>query len=280
MSHRRCCCAGEQPPQPYPCQPCPQPLFPPNPTRWRVSVTADLIICDSAGSGAVAGGQVIDCKRGGCGRQQYRRKALGLDASALGVCDEADLCEAMVDDPAPTDSGTATIEWTFCGTVIADDCPGNSGCPDVTNIQSPAVAINFVTAGVEWNPATCSWVAATESTEDCRTIIEVQYTYQDSFGYPYYTDNGFCDSYQATFNTGARTWTCYYARRVGPGEYYAEGQYSLVRCTYPGAVATYGAGSSTCSLPGGTVCSADGLTPVAPPTTWTPPQYINLVRLG
>ena len=242
-------------------------------------MTAQGIICDSAGSGAVAGGQAIDCKRGGCGRQTYRRKALGLDVFALGVCDEADMCDAMVDTDAPTDMGTATIEWTFCGGVIANDCPGNSGCPDVTNIQSNAVAINFVTPGVEWDAANCSWNTATASTTDCRTVIEVEYTYQDSFDYPYYTDNGFCDSYTATFSV-TRTWICYYARRVGPGQFYAEGQYALVRCTDPGGVSTYGGGSSTCTLPGGTVCSADGLTAIAPPTTWTPPQYITLVRLG
>ena len=279
MSLLRCCCGNNEPGGPYPCQPCPSPLFPPNPNRWRVSVTAEGIICDSAGSGAVAGGLAIDCKRGGCGRQTYRRKALGLDASALGVCDEADLCDALIDDPAPTDSGTATIEWTFCGTVIANDCPGNSGCPDVTNIQSPAVAINFVTTGVQWDAVNCTWTTATESTSDCRTVIEVEYTYSDSFDYPYYTDNGFCDSYSVTF-TVTRTWICYYARRVAPGQYYAEGQYALVRCTYPGAVSTYGAGSSTCALAGGTVCSVDGLTPISPPTTWNPPQYITLARLG
>ena len=277
MSQRRCCCAGETPPQPYPCQPCPEPLFPPNPTRWRVSVTADLILCDSAGSGAVGSGQVLDCKRGGCGRQPYRRKFLGLDTFAQGVCD--DLCEQLIDEDAPTDSGTATIEWTFCGQVVANDCPGGAYCPDVTNVQSPAVAINLVTPALEWNSATCSWNPATESTEDCRTVIEVEYTYHDSFDAPYYTDSGFCDSYTVTF-TVSRTWICYYSRRVGPGQYYAEGQYSLVRCIYPGAVATYPPSTTPCNVPGGTVCSMDGLTPIAPPTTWTPPQYINLVRLG
>lgn len=245
-----------------------------------MSVTADGIICDSAGSGAVAGGTAIDCKRGGCGRQTYRRKALGIDVFALGVCEIADLCEAMIDEDAPTDSGTATIEWTFCGGVIANDqdCPNLPECPDVTNVQSPAVRINFVSPNVAWDSANCTWNTATGSTTDCRTVIEVEYEYFDTFDYPYFTDSGFCDSYLVTF-TVRRTWICYYARRVAPGEYYAEGQYALVRCTYPGGVSTVGT-TSACPLAGGTVCSVDGLTPVAPPTTWKPPQYINLQRLG
>lgn len=237
------------------------------------------VIVDAAGGGTVAGGTVIDCKRGGCGRQKYRRKALGLDVSALGVCDEADLCEAMIDEDAPADNGTAVVEWTFCGAVLPQEDPLSPFYPDVTNIQSPTVVIEGIFPNQEWNGTTCFWNAADESTTDCRTLIEVNYQYSDSFDYPYFTDSGFCDQYDVTYSTGVKNWRCYYSRRVAVGQFYAEGDYALVRCEYPPGITTNGS-PSDCVLNGGVLCSVDGLTPITPPTLWKPPAYITLARLG
>lgn len=278
MTSRRCCCTVI-PDTSYPCQPCPDPLFPPLTRKWRVSVEAWGVIADSAGQGTVAGGEVIDCKRGGCGRQKYRRKALGIDTFALGVCDETTLCDAMIDEDAPEDNGIATIEWSFCSLVQPQENPLDPTYPDITNIQSPTVEIGFVSPNMAFNATLCTWNGAASGETDCRTLIEVTFTYADSFDYPYFTDSGFCDQYDDTY-TVSRSWICYYSRRVAPGQFYAEGNYALVKVIYPGGIQTNGTGSSTCTLAGGTICSVDGLTPVTPPTTWKPPAYINLARLG
>lgn len=254
-------------------------MFPPNPRRWYLRVDADNVLPDSSGQGTVAGGTVIDCKRGGCGRQNYRRKALGIDTSALGVCEEQDLCDAMVDEAAPADNGFAIVEWSFCGLVLPQENPLSPFYPDITNIQSPAVSIEAINPHMAFNAGLCTWNAALEGEEDCRSLIEVIFWYSDTFTYPYYTDSGFCDSYDATF-TVTRSWTCYYSRRVAAGQFFAEGNYALVKCIYPSGIPTNGTGSTTCALAGGTVCSADGLTPIAPPTLWKPPAFLNLVRLG
>jgi hypothetical protein len=245
-----------------------------------VSVNAADILADANGTGTVAGGTALDCKRGGCGRVKYRRKALGLDVWALGVCEVVDMCDAMIDEDAPADNGGAVAEWTFCSAVKPQEAPGNPFLPDVVNVSSPAVRIEGIYPQQAWNPATCFWIAAGPSTTDCRTLIEVTYTYSDTFQYPAFTDSGFCDQYEATYNTGFIGWRCYYNRRVAPGQFFAEGRYALVRCEYPGAIQTLQAVGTTCNVPGGTICSTDGLTPITPPTLWKPPQYVNLVRLG
>jgi len=241
-------------------------------------VDAFDVLPDSAGTGTVAGGHIIDCKRGGCGRVPYRRKALGLDVFALGVCEETDLCEAMIDEDAPGDQGSAIVEWSFCAQVLPQENPVHPNYPDITNVQSPAVSIEQITPLAEFDPVTCQWIQAGPSTTDCRTVIEIIFWYSDAFDYPHFTDNGFCDQYPVTYTT-ARTWTCYYSRRVAIGQFFAEGQYALVKCVYPSGIPTDGS-PSTCTLAGGTLCSTDGLTPITPPTLWKPPAYINLVRLG
>lgn len=209
---------------------------------------------------------------------QYRRKALGLDVFALGVCDEADMCDAMIDEPAVADQGTAIVEWSFCAQVLPQENPLSPFYPDITNIQSPGVMIEQITPNMEFDPVNCQWQQADANTIDCRTVIQVVFTYSDTFEYPYFTDSGFCDQYSDTFSV-TRSWTCHYSRRVAVGQFFAEGQYALVKCVYPGGIPTDGA-TTSCTLGGGTICSVNGLTPITPPTLWQPPQYINLVRLG
>lgn len=279
MTQRRCCCGGTTPDF-YPCQPCPSPIPPATRTEWGVTVSATGIICDAAGTGVVAGGQALDCKRGGCGRIKYRRKALGLETLALGVCDEQDMCDAMLDDAAPEYGGTATVRWSFCGPVLPFENPLDPRYPDIMNVQSPYVQIAAIYPEQEWNPATCFWIGAGPSTTDCRTVIQVEFNYNDTFSYPYFYDSGFCDEQSASFSTGLRQWRCYYSRRVAPGQFYAEGTYYLVRCEQATAVNTLGptAGPSSCSAPAPILCSPDGLTPVTPSTTWKPPSSIVLVR--
>lgn len=242
-----------------------------------MTVTATDIIGDSAGGGSlIAGGNaVLTCMRGDCGRIKYKRKALAVDTYALGVCEPSEMCDAMVDEVAPEDAGTATIEWSFCSSVITTDCPSGAYCPDLVNTQSAAVAIMGVYPGLQWNAGTCWWNIVAGN-EDCRTVIEVDYLYTDSFDHSYFQDIDGCDESTVTYSF-SQGWRCYYSRRVAAGQYFAEGPHALVRCEYSSAASTWGP-TGGCGIPGGTVCSADGLTPITPPTLWKPPSYVNLVR--
>jgi hypothetical protein len=282
---RRCCCGGTEPGG-ISCPECPSPVAPCTTPRYSVRVVAGNIKADSAGLGCLAiSSHVLDCMRGDCGRTTYRRKALTLSTLALGVCDTADICDAMIDQDGPYSAGDHGIVW--------EACPCNSFEPDPADAcvleydQESAVVITWLAAQVYWNPATCFWaVTAPPGTAgDCRSYIEVQYTYTDSFQFPYFDDAGPPDPCSKTMQTFtvSRTWICYYSRRVAAGQFMAVGTYRLVRCEYPAAINTIGptgGWNAGCGIAGGTVCSADGLTSVGKiPTLWQPPNSITVERL-
>jgi len=268
VSQRRCCCTGSLP-SPYACQPCPSGTG----HHWKVQVVATEIVCDKAGAGALTNASgSLDCMRGSCGRVKYRRKALFFDTYALGVC--SDLCSSLLDVEAPTSTGSANVEWSFCADYV-NPFGGGYDMPDIDNTQSDAVQITGIRTNVGWDGTNCT----TFGNYPCMSFIYVTYHYADSFTAPYYIDAPGCENVGQTINI-SRTWDCVYGRRVGAGQYFAEGQYMLLRCDYPPGVPTHGSDGSRCDLNGGTVCVPYGLTPAVVPTTWQPPYYVNLVRIS
>lgn len=226
---------------------------------------------------------MLDCMRGACARQVYNRKALGLSVFALGVCDEAEVCQAMTDQVAPYGGGGVQYTWEPC---IAGNHEPNPGIVPGSLVyqQTGDVYLGFTAATGFWNPAICFWnnTAPPGIPDDCRSFINVQYHYSDSFQYSFFDDIVGCTDIGGTYNTGTLVWDCWYSRRVQPTQFMAVGAYQLVLCTYPYALNTVGplAGPNPCMIGGGTVCSADGLTNVGKvPTTWQPPSTINVQRL-
>lgn len=281
---RRCCCTGSVEPSGIPCPECPAPISPCLTPRYRISIATGGILPDSAGKGCLAFlTHVFDCMRGACTRTEYRRIALEVDVLALGVCEEADMCRAIKNEAAPTGEGKHILEWQTCAYFIE---PGLTP-PDpniITDNQQGDVFINSVYSQIYWDPAVCFWVNAVPPglPNDCRSVVQVTYNYYDSFTYPQFEDIGGCTELTSTFAV-SRTWICWYSRRVQAGQFTAEGTYRLVRCDYPPGISTIPASGSWnpgCTLPGGIVCSADGLTSVGKiPTLWQPPASITVDRL-
>lgn len=269
-----CCCTAT-----HGCQPCPSPIPPATTREWEVSVVVDGIIGDSDGSGAVFPldyGQP-SCARGSCGRQTYIRKAVDIqDFSGPPICPYSIPCDAIVNEPAPTAAGDHTIRWSFCGNVFPACDFG--GCPDIFNDQGGNAYIDSVMTGLKWNFGTCLYEGATST--DCATVIVVRFWYDDTFSYPmFYELDGECRSDLVTASIYKQEWVCYYVRQVGAGQYFSEGDYSLLRCEYPSPQTTVKTdGSWTLCIGNGTVCSSSYGVSVAPPTTWQPPRTIKLTR--
>jgi hypothetical protein len=286
VSRRRCCCGGSEV-EGIPCPECPEAISPCTTPEYSISIAVDVGPPDAAGDGCLAvPTYVLDCMRGSCGRQTYRRKALSTSTFALGVCDTADMCQSMKDEAAPVVGGDVRLRWQAC------DCDGDigflvaSGNPCIVDYeQEGAVFIEWIDAQVYWNTAACAWSATAPPgiADDCRSVVRVLYTYTDSFSFPMWDDappNG-CTDVGSTYSV-TRQWICYYSRRVQAGEFMAEGAYRLVRCEYPAAANTIGptgGWNAGCGLNGGIVCSADGLSSIGKvPTIWQPPATITVVR--
>lgn len=271
------CCCGTIPS--YPCQPCP----PGTGHEWIVQILQGGIIGDSAGNGIVGflDFRWPECATvGSCGRQTFRRKAVG-NTDFMDVGCEDQVCESIIDDAAAYGAGDHTIRWSFCSSVFPFDPPGSPYLPDILNDQQGDVYIDAVLPNLRWNFGTCTYEGPSET--DCATIIVVRFTYSDTFQFPVWnSDIDGCYSYLATATMPTQTWTCYYVRQVATGQYFAEGAYSLLRCDYPAPYDTYEGGISggLCSFPDGTVCSTQYGVSTLPPTTWKPPVSINLVRLS
>lgn len=223
--------------------------------------------------------------RGSCGRVAYRRRAVACSAFGALVCDTADICEGIKDQDAPYGGGDLTYVWEPC--IAGNHYPNPGVVPgSIEYDQEGGVALGFVAAQLYWNPAACFWVntAPPGIADDCRSYIEVVYTYTDSFSYDFYDDAGPPDPCQKTPQTYSvtRSWICHYSRRVQANQFMAVGVYKLVRCEYPAAINTIGpTGGATpgCGLNGGIECSADGLTSLGKiPTLWQPPSTIVVTR--
>ena len=279
MSRKRCCCTTTEQGA-YPCQPCPAPISPATTPEWIVQIAVDATIGDSAGQGVVNGSDIWQsCLGGDCGRKVYSRRG-GANTTMMASDCFGRVCDSIVDSAAPTNAGDHTIRWTFCASVFPLESPGNPYLPDVLNDQEGAVTIESVLPNVTWNFSTCTYGG--DGGSDCCTVIKVYFTYGDTFPYPR-IDSGVDGCFSTTAYAGTfQTWTCYYVRRVAPGQYFAEGAYSLLRCEYPAARNTIGptATSGPCIVNGGTVCSSQHGVSAFPPTTWKPPTNINLVRLS
>lgn len=288
MSLLRCCCGAAPEVGPHACYPCPTPIAPYTAPQWYITATASGIEGEADGSGALAtGGVVLGCQRGSCGSVTFKEKAVGNDTYAMAYCDPVDVCNAMHDTAAPANFGTSRMEWTTCKSPDGEDA-GGPLYPDVAYTYNAHVRIVAAGAQTRFIPAltppySCTWVPATAEDTDCRSWIEVEYTFTNYFEYPFFEDAGpgqHCYQNVASIST-TQTWICVYSKRPSPGQWIAEGQYPLVKISYPTAAHTNGPlGSPPCSLPGGTVCSPTGLTPVTAPTQWQPPTYITLVRVA
>lgn len=286
MSRRRCCCGAEPPVGPIPCNPCPTPIGAAAATRWSISVSATGIEGVSDGSGALAvGGVVKSCQRGSCGYVTFKEKAVGNDTFSMLYCDETDYCNAMIDATAPTNSGSSYMEWTTCKSVDGNDV-GGPYYPDIAYTFNTHVQISVASATARFIPgipgSECTWVNSDSSNLDCRSFVEVIYTFTNSFDYPYFQDNGpglECDQGVSTFSI-TQSWICVYSKRPTGSQFWALGDYPLVKVTYPTAAHTYGPIGTTCGIAGGVVCSANGLTAVTSPTPWQPPPYVFVTRLA
>lgn len=277
MTVRRCCCAVTEPTD-LPCQDCP--TGDPAP-QYRVQIQEGFIKADSAGTGILGYEDTeTSCGQGGCGRIEYRRKAVGNEDIVCVIYD----CEGIKDDPGPYDAGDHTVIWTGCRDILTDevnDPPAN--LPDILNDQEGAVRINSILACRRWDFPQCQIGGTSPSNFTTNvTVIQVDYTFTDTFTFPVYELNA---SNECEFqNTGTanltQQWRCWYIKKPTAGNYYAQGAYYLARCEYPAAFNTKaGVGQPFCAINGGTVCaSAYGTYPV-PPTIWKPPATINLLRL-
>ena len=288
MSRRRtCCCSSDNN---YPCQPCPE-----SPKEWTLYVTATGIINDSAGSGLLW--PCLDFRypscaiAGSCGRQTYRRKAVG-NTDFMGTICESEICESIIDESAPTASGSHLMKWDWCPGTDRPDCDfvtsGGIECgANVEDNQDGAVNIDGIYPDAHWNFTTCARDYPAENNE-CVTLISVTYTYSDSFLVPRWdTIEDACVSddftfYPTTASIGGYpnvAWVCIYGRRVAPGQFFAEGSYQLLRCEYPAAYRTYlPTGNDVCVIEGGVACASSWGNSPNIPTTWKPPSSINLTR--
>ena len=284
MSRRRCCCGEEPPSGPLPCQPCPTPISPYTATQWSVTVFTSGIVGQSDGSGALAlGGVIKSCQRGACGSVQFKRKAISNDTLAMLICDEGDYCAAMLDQAAPSSAGSSHMEWTTCRSSNGDESPGSPFYPDVAYTFTDAVRIVQVGAHTKFvynSQNDFSWIGAPIGHDDCRSIVEVDFKFSDSFDYPYFVDDlGDCLQSESTYSI-TQTWRCVYSKRPLTGQYLALGQYALVAVVWPTGAHTLGPLGSTCAFPGGQICNPNGITPVLAPTVWQPPPNITVVRVA
>lgn len=290
MSRKRCCCGGA-PPGPYPCQPCPSPRV-----TWSVNLLVEDIILDAAGDGTIHG--TLDfyyppCAFAGtCGRQRYRRKAVG-NQDFMPICDDV-VCEAIKDEPAPYYAAELSATWTWCPGTDRPLCDGvfisaeGADCsPDVLFDYEGPVSGFTVQPNAHWNfsSTSCNSDIPEENT-DCCTLITVSFSYFDEFTFPRVVDSptnpGECFVYpNGGYISVGGQWDCVYGRRVVPGQLYAEGAYVLLRCNYPAAVETYKTvdPSIRCGIAGGTVCATDWDTAALVPTLWKPPANIYLNRV-
>lgn len=295
MTQRRCCCELTPPPG-VPCQPCPivpEPLYP----SWTVYVEATGIIGDKGGTGGFATGPfyAYTCEQGYCGRVKHSRKAVGWpDPAQLPDCEETDVCDALQDLDAPLSAGSSELTWrgpvgggtnpiqNCCGTFVPDGIP--LPCI-IAHSSDPWCQIEWVRSCIKWNGCTNPiWQEASPTDNDTRTLIKVNYFYVDTFAYPAFTADPGCPQITGSW-TLRYYWECIYARRNRVNERFAEGTYALVWCHHwsqGGKTYDFAPGLSAILCPelDETHCSADGLTPVVPSSTWKPPENIVLMRLS
>lgn len=287
MIKRRCCCGGTEPggiacPQcPSPVSPCVCPQY--EIDRFFVDVTAD-----SGGSGQIYPPVVRQkgCMRGSCGRQRYRRKhvtpsnGVGEDCAPDSYTDC--VCQNLVDLDSPSCGGDFYWRGCVCGCEVA-------GCPDEVLEYEGAVDLDefWLFPQMKWVPAVCNWQSQLVDPDgDCRSVLKFNFSYNDS--YSQYKSIRCLDdecivtsTYTITVN---QTWECWYSRRIQAGQFMATGSYRLVKCTYPATIETLNDATSNgqplCGIPGGTVCSADGISTVGKiPTIWQPPNSITVRRI-
>ena len=290
MTRRRTCCCDE-PASGYPCQDCPS-----SPKEWTLYVSATGIINDSAGNGLLFGCLDFlypDCTIfGECARQVYRRKAVGNTDFMELICQD-EICASIMDEAAPTMSGSHLMKWDWCPGAERPDCDfvlstGIDCGANIASVQDGAVRISSVTPNAHWNFTTCA-ADNPEVNDECCTLIAVTYTYSDSFLMTRWdTVDGECVDSEVTMYPQSGPsgvfshvveWVCTYGKRVGPGEFFAEGSYNLLKCEYPAAYRTYQLNyPPECILPGGIACASSWKTSPNIPTTWQPPSSIDLIR--
>lgn len=292
MSKRRCCCDDGSPIECQPCPTVPEDVYP----SWSVYVEATGIIGDKGGSGGYATGPfyAYGCEQGPCGRVKHSRKAVGWpDPAQLPDCEEQTICEALEDLDGLISAGASELTWR--GPYGGGSNPIQNCCGyQVPGIPTPCilahnfdqwVQIEWVQTCMKWNGcAFPQWEAAPPGFGDVRTLIKVNYYYEDTFTYPAFTADPGCPQTTATW-TFRYTWNCIYGRRPRPNQLFAEGAYALIYCNhYSQGGRTYAPApninSILCPELNDTQCSADGLTAINASSTWKPPTYINLIRLS
>lgn len=239
---------------------------------------------DSEGSGALwrASDFVLDCMKGECGRQQYKRKALFVqDQSPLNCEDWATRCASMIDEPGPEyyDPGiSAAVDG--CGYDV-----GINEVGDVIEIVSLRTCKKYeciaVGGGSEPNI-----IDAVGMPGPVLSVVEVNYTWHgDTFDIQGFMDD--CSEQTLTVTVPSQQYVCLYAREVAPGEFYALGTYKLISIRDPGAENTHGLDGARCCVPSPVNFCAENVcrpTITAPlpnsPATWTPPLTILVTRIN
>jgi len=265
-----------------------------------VYVEATGIIGDKAGAGAYATGPfyAFPCEQGPCGRVKHSRKAVGWpDPAQQPDCDEETICEALEETEGLVSAGSSELRWrgpfggganpnqNCCATIIPAGLPSLGDCL-LANNGDQWVQVNSVQTCMKWNGCQSPqgpYSPAPVGHPDVRTLIFVSYYYEDAFPYPRFSADPGCQRLADGIWTVRYFWTCIYARRPQAGQLFAEGAYALVHCTHGSQGAkTYGPApslpSNVCPELYSTHCSADGLTPISPSSTWKPPTYITLTR--
>jgi hypothetical protein len=221
----------------------------------------------------------------------YRRKAVGNTDFMDTFC-ESEICDSIVDEAAPTASGFHRLTWNWCPGTDRSDCDfvvsGGECGANIEDDQDGAVNIDVIIPNAHWNFTTCARDFP-ETNNECVTLVEVTYTYSDSFVIPRWdTVDGACVSNDITFYPESDPppgfshvveWKCIYGRRVAPGQFFAEGSYQLLRCEYPAAYRTYlPTTNGICFIDGGVVCASSWGDLPNVPTTWKPPNSIEVIR--
>jgi hypothetical protein len=251
------------------CPPCPSPIDPAFPPIWAVDLGMVTIHGDSAGSGCLSdlSDLVATCMRGTCGRQPYRRKARHITDFASDCVEQ--WCE-IVDEDGPTYSDVGPYEITGCQ-LFTNPAPP----PD------PPVNIWYAeTCKRITNVPFCASTAPPNGIDPLFSLIEVRYTWPgDSFPL---VDLDCATNQTFTATVGPQQWTCIYAKKLTPGQYFATGQYRLMVASWPGAETTHDDQFGFCVEDGGSVCrpTYDAPWPGGIQSTWKPPETITVYRVN
>lgn len=238
------------------------------------------MIC--AGDGVVGGTTYVPdaplaCMFDGCAPQLYKRKKVFVEDFIANTCaDRQDEICAELDAPAagPAVSGHHYVEWDGCEALRMSEW--GIGSNVTSEDQSDCARIT----GMWTDAAFACWTISPATGAGCFTIVEVEYTYEDTFSAPYYhSDPCIVGSHWVGVT---QMWRCRYARPVATGQKVAIGLYRLIAAEV-GFIPTYGSQtvSGLYNCPGyvSACVGAYASAPLTLGTPWHPPRTISVARL-